>query len=208
MAASAVKRLYDEAFERKKLQKVEIGSYYVEHTVYKVLKREIPGYCKFNMHIIQTAGKSEFSYGERIILDTATSATTFTSEKKATKTELIELFSNLSMNDIWCATYYTLDKDSTWQEKMVEKIQSMDKDSALKFVKKNFNTFGKTIRELIGQKVNLKSDNNYYTVRDLEIHFDELTNVDSVAAMMKSIRKVDINTLQSLIFNSVKYILK
>lgn len=32
----------------------------------------------------------------------------------------------LSLNDIFFATYYTQDKDGSWQEKMVEKIQSMD----------------------------------------------------------------------------------
>lgn len=200
---TSTKRLYAEAFERKKLESVKINDFYVEHTVYKVLKEvgtaSDPTYC------IQTSENYKFDYSKSIILETATSATVYTSEKKATKTELIELFSNLSLNDIWFAIYYTKDKDS---EKIVEKIQSMDKDNALKFVKNDFATFGKTKRELTGQKINLKSDNNFYTVRDLNIHFEELSNNGHEIAAKKSIRKLDVNTLQCLIFNGVKYLLK
>lgn len=203
----STKRLHAEAFERKKLQSVKIQDFYVEHTVYKVLKREKSSITS-PMYDIQTAENSKFSYGKSIILETATSATAYTSEKKATKTELIELFSNLSLNDIWFAIYYTHDKDSGWQEKMIEKIQSMNKDNAMEFVKNEFKTFGKTKRELVGQKINLKSDNNYYIVRDLNIHFDELLISGPMTAAKKSIRNLDVNTLQCLIFNGVKYLLK
>lgn len=72
-------------------------------------------------------------------------------KKKATKTEIIKLFSNLSLNDIWFAEYYSQDKDSSWQEKLVEKIQSMDKDKALKLVKNHFKSFGRT-KNLLGKK--------------------------------------------------------
>lgn len=202
MSTITTKRVYDEAFERRKLQCVEVHDFYVEHTVYKVLRHHNKSYS------IQTAENSKFSYGEEIILETATSATSYTSEKKATKTDLIKLFSNLSLNDIWFAMYYTQDEDNSWHEKLVEKIQSMDKDDALKFVKNDFTTFGKTKRELVGQKINFKSDNNYYTVRDLNIHFDELLNNNSSMTAKKSIRKLDVNTLQYLIFNGVKYSLK
>lgn len=197
----ASKRLYEEAFERKKLQSVKIQEFYVEHTVYKVLKQDVSS--DFS---IQTAENCKFLYDESVILQTATSATMYTCEKKATKTELIELFSNLSINDIWFALYYT--KDTSWQEKFVEKIQSMDKVTALKFVKKDFAIFGKRNREMVGQKMCMKTDNNYYTVRDLNIHFDELTNCKPEIAAKKSIRKLDVNTLQCLIFNGVKYMLK
>lgn len=203
------KRMYEEAFERRKLTCVKVGDFYADHTIFKVLEDTNQSCYPGLDYPIRTTEKLEFSYGHSCIVGTATSATTYTSEKKATKTELIELFSNLSLNDIWCATFYTLDKDSGWQEEIVEKIQSMDKDSALKFVKSDFTTFGKTTRELIGQKIQLKSDNNYYTVRDLSIHFDGLAKGKSpTEAAKKSIRKLDVNTLQCLIFNSVKYLLK
>lgn len=205
MLSTAPKRLYEEAFERKKLQNVEINDFYIEHTVYKVKTQD--EYSR--SFSIQTAENSSFVYGEPIILETATSATAYTSEKKATKTELIELFSKLSLNDIWFAIYYVLDNDATWCEKIVEKIHSMDKDNATKFVKKDFKTFGKIKRELVGQKINYKSDNNYYLVRDLNIHFDELSNGSTpTMAAKKSIRNLDVNTLKCLIFNGVKYLLK
>lgn len=203
MSITTNKRIYDEAFVRKKLQSVELNDFYIEHTVYKVLKRATP-----LTYLIQTSENSKFSYGESIILETATSATLYTSERKATKTELIELFSSLSLIDIWFVMYYTQDKDNTWHERIVEKIQSMDKNDAMKFVKNDFTTFGKTMRELVGQKIHLKSDNNYYTVRDLNMHFEELTNTVPTIASKRSIRKLDVNALQCLIFNGVKYSLK
>lgn len=196
------KRSYEEAFERKKLHCVQVGNFYVEHTVYKVLKRNN------NTFQIKTATNSNFGYDESVIKETASSATTYTSEKKATKTELIELFSRLSMNDIWFATYFTQDKDRDWQEEIVTKIQSLNKDDAVKYVRKDFATFGKTMRELAGQKIFSHSDNNYYMVRDLTIYFEELTVNGLEMATKKSIRKLDVNTLQTLIFNNVKYSLK
>lgn len=46
-------------------------------------------------------------------------------------------------------------------------------------------------------------------VRDLEIHFNLLNDDKSVdEAHRQSIRNLDVNTLQFLIFNGVKYILK
>lgn len=203
------KRVYDEAFERKKIQSVQVNDFYVEHTVYKVSKQEEMKTAGNTTYAIQTDKNSKFYYCERIILETATSATSYTCEKKATKSELIELFSKLSLNDIWFAVYYTRDKDNSWQEKIVEKIQSMNKNDALKFVKNDFTTFGKTKRELAGQKIESKSDNNYYIVRDLNIHFDELSsNKPATMVVKKSIRMLDVNTLQCLIFNGVKYSLK
>lgn len=204
MTSTAPKRLYDEAFERRKLQSVEINDFYVEHNVYKVLKREGSNI----RYTVQTAENCKFSTDGDLIRDLATSATAYTAEKKATKTELIELFSNISINDNWSAVYYTLDKDSSWSEKIVEKIQSMDKDSANKFVKKDFTTFGKIERNFVGQKIHLKSDNNYYTVRDLRIYFDELTASNPTNASKISIRKLDVNTIQCLTFNGIKYSLK
>lgn len=209
MSTITKKRVYDEAFERKKLQSVQVNDFYVEHTVYKVLKRAEMKTSDHTTYSIRTGENSKFSYSESIIMETATSATAYTNEKKATKTELIELFSKLSLNDIWFAVYYTQDKDNSWQEKIVEKIQSMNKNDALKFVKSDFTTFGKTQRELAGQKIDSKSDNNYYIVRDLNIHFEELSSNKPVSmAAKKSIRMLDVNTLQCLIFNGVKYSLK
>lgn len=112
------------------------------------------------------------------------------------------------MNDIWFATFFKQNTDNNWQDELVAKIQSMEKDDAVKYVKKDFNTFGKSLRELVGQKITLKSDNNYYMVRDLKLHFDELNTKNLKEAAKKSIRNLDVNTLQSLIFNGVKYILK
>lgn len=199
------KRLYEEAFDRKELQSVQVGDFCVEHTVYKILNRS----DKTNSFGIKTSQKSKFQYDECVIKETATSATLYTSEKKSTKTELIELFSRLSINDIWFATYLTHDKNQNWPEEIVSKIQSMKKEEAVKYIKKkDFTTFGKATRELAGQKILLQSDNNYYMVRDLNIYFEELkTNTPEIAAK-QSIRTLDVNTLQSLIFNNIKYLLK
>lgn len=197
------KRTYEDAFIHRPLQTVKIGDFYVEHTVYKVIKENNP-----EAFHIKTLQKSNFDYGEDVIKETATSATLYTALKKVTKTLLIELFSDLSLNDIWHASFFKENKDTDWQNDLVTKIQSIEKNYALKYVKKNFTTFGKTTRELTGQKIVLKSDNNYYVVRDLNIYFDELDANGLELAAKNSIRNLDVNTLQSLIFNSVKYVLK
>lgn len=202
----ATKRLYEEAFERQKLHTVQADDFYVEHTVYKVVKQcERTGRNSFE---IRTAQKSTFYYDENVIKETATSATSYLSEKLATKTDLIELFSKLSLNDIWFATYFTQDKNKNWPAELAMKIQSLNKDDAVKYIKKDFPTFGKVSRELAGQKINLQSDNNYYMVRDLSMYFEELETNTPEAAGKKSIRMLDVNSLQSLIFNNVKYSLK
>lgn len=200
-----LKRSYEDAFKRKPLHCVKVDDFYVEHTVYKVIKRSDKKDVYFD---IKTAENSNFQYDESVIKETAVSATLYTSEKKATKTELIELFSNLSINDIWFATFFKYNKDKNWQDELAVKIQSMKKEDASKYIKKNFTTFGKLIRDLTGQKIALKSDNNYYTVRDLNIYFEELKSNNIDAAVKNSIRRLDVNTLQSLIFNNVKYVLK
>lgn len=141
-------------------------------------------------------------------MDTATSATSYTKVKEATKSELIELFSKLSMNDVWFATYFTQDKNKKWYEEMVSKIQSLNKEDAVQYVKKDITTMGKTMRKLTGQKLLLQSDNNYYTVRDLDVYFDEMEKNNPTMAAKRSIRMLDVNTLQSLIFNNIKYLLK
>lgn len=71
----------------------------------------------------------------------------------------------------------------------------MNKNDAVKYVKKDFTKFGKLLRELAGQKLALKSDNNYYA--------NEWSKDSS-----NSTRRLDVNTLQSLIFNNIKYVLK
>lgn len=198
-----LKRSYEEAFKRKtSLHTIKNGDFLVEHTIYKVIDQ------RGSFHNIKTSENKSFSYDNSVIKATATSATVYTSEREATKTYLIELFSSLSLNDIWFATFFKRDTDRNWQDELVAKIQSMEKDDAVKYVKKDFNTFGKSLRELVGQKITLKSDNNYYMVRDLKLHFDELNTKDPEEAAKTSIRKLDVNTLQSLIFNGVKYTLK
>lgn len=198
-----LKRSYEEAFKRKTpLHTIKIDDFLVEHTIYKVINK-----CGSFSHDIKTSENRNFSYGDSVIKETATSLQ-YTSERKATKTYLIELFSSLSLNDIWFATFFKQNTDNNWQDELVAKIQSMEKDDAVKYVKKDLNTFGKSLRELVGQKITLKSDNNYYMVRDLKLHFDELNTKNLKEAAKKSIRNLDVNTLQSLIFNGVKYILK
>lgn len=198
------KRSYDNAFKRRPLQWVQTGDFCVEHTVYKVIKPSKTA----DFFDIKTDQNKKFVYDIDVIKGTATSGTLFTSTKKATKTELIELFSNLSVNDIWFAEFFKLETEKDWQEELVGKIQALNKEDAVKYVEKNFTTFGKIKRQITGQKIVLKSDNNYYMVRDLNIYFDELTANGIELAAKNSIRRLDVNTLQSLIFNDVKYVLK
>lgn len=199
------KRSYEDAFKRKVLDSVKEDEFYVEHTVYKVIKRNC---IEKNLFNITTLENSNFQYAESIIKATASSATIYKSEKKSTKTELIELFSNLSLNDIWSATFFKYDTDKNWQDVLSAKIQSMSKEEAAKYIKDNFKLFGKVERKITGQKIALKSDNNYYSVRDLDIYFEEMKSKGVENAIKNSQRKLDVNTIQSLIFNSVKYILK
>lgn len=206
-----VKRSHEEAFKREPLCKsIKVGDFYAHHSVYKVLN---PCETKDDNLVttgftIKTTQNSNFKFAESVIKETGTSATSYTSQKKATKTELIELFSNLSVNDIWHATFFKQDQDENWQAELVAKIQSMEKDVAVKYVKKEFTKFGKILRDLVGQKIVSKSNNNYYMVRDLNLHFDELNTNDPAIAAKNSIRRLDVNTLLSLVFNGVKYVLK
>lgn len=197
------KRLCNDAFERRSMISVQPGDFYVEHTVYKVVRPSAVDFFD-----VKTDQNKDFSYHASVIKGTSTSGTKYTHTRKVTKTELIELFSSLSVYDIWLAEFYKHDKEKDWQQELVGKIQSMNKEEAVKYVKKDFATFGKTKREIIGQKILLKSSNNYYTVRDLNIYFEDLNNTSVALAEKNSIRTLDVNTLQSLIFNEVKYILK
>lgn len=203
MADFKKKRSFDDAFKRRPMDSIQTGDFCVEHTVYKVIRSNTADFFD-----VKTDQNRDFSYHTSVIKGTSTSGTLFTSTKKATKTELIELFSSLSINDIWLAEFYKLEKEKDWQQELVGKIQSMNKEEAVKYVKKDFATFGKIKRQITGQKILLKSSNNYYTVRDLNIYFEDLDKNGVEIASKNSIRTLDVNTLQSLIFNGVKYILK
>lgn len=64
-------------------------------------------------------------------------------------------------------------------------------------------------RTIIGHKISTTSQNNYLLVRDLEEHFKQLEEENDVdKAEKKSISNLDVNTIQYLIFNGVKYVLK
>lgn len=196
--------LLGEAFARKTLDAVKVGDYFVEHTVYKALKKTKGGFFA-----IKTAQNSFYSYGVATIRGTSKSATVFSQERKVTKTELIDLFANLSNNEIWSAVFYKKETDKKWSGELIAKIKGMQEDEAEKYVRENFEKFGKVERKLIGQKMLTTSDSNYYLVRDLEIYFDTLGKSTCVMTAEKgSIRKLDVNSLQSLIFNDVKYMLK
>lgn len=201
------KRMYKEAFERRFLKSVEVDGFYVKIDMFKVKrKKENHNKCKYE---IVTSENDKFNYGEEIILKRAKSATSFIREETFTKTQLIELFASISVNDVWSAQYQTFDKSKEWQRKLAENIQRLSVDEASKFINKNFGTFGKINRTIIGHKINHVSTNNYYLVRDLAIHFCHLEKGKEVEeAENESIRNLDVNTLQFLIFNNVKYVLK
>lgn len=199
------KRSFGEAFLRKKLNSVKILDYYVETTVYKVLKN-LP---RTDMFDVRTTQNQKAAYGESIITEAFKSASMFNTEEKLTKTELIQLFSVLSINEVWSAEFHKQETDGNWQEELISKIQGMHKDEAVKYMKNEFATFGKVVRKMRGQKLTLTSNNNYYLVRDLDVYFDGLEkSSDVITAEKKSIRNLDMNTIQNLIFNNVKYILK
>lgn len=198
------KRTYETAFVRKFLKNVKVNDYFVKIDMFKVTNEKREG--SYN---ITTTENNNFSYCEEVIVKRSKSATAFDCEQTFTKTELIELFANLSVNDVWSAEYQTFDKTKEWQKELAATIQSLPVDKAGEYIKKNFASFGKTSRAIIGHKINPNSDNNYYTVRDLAVHFDLLENRKSVQeAQNQSIRKIDVNSLQFLIFNGVKYVLK
>lgn len=207
MDRSHQKRSFEEAFARKQFDQVKINDFCIENTVFKVLnKRPFDGK---DSNTVLTAHDSRYIYSESIIKNSSTSATIFSKEEHVTKTFLIELFSGISINHIWTAEFYKYDKDKDWPEKLVRKIRKMKKDEAIGYVKNDIQKIGKILRVLKGQKLSVSSDNNYYLVRDLEIYFDELeTSSNITEAHKKSIRNLDVNTIQSLIFNDVKYILK
>lgn len=198
------KRTYGEAFERKFLKEVKCGNFYVKIDMYKVNCRNDSG-----RYSITTTENNNFSYTSEVITKRSKSANAFDREEVYTKTELIELFAALSPNDVWSAQYQTYNKSNEWQKKLAETIQNQTVAEASTYIKQNFGSFGKIDRTIIGHKISQNSNNNYYMVRDLEIHFNLLNDDKSVdEAHRQSIRNLDVNTLQFLIFNGVKYILK
>lgn len=197
------KRTYEDAFERRFLKNVEVDGFYVKIDMFKVVNKSGTDYK------IITTENNRFTYGENIIVQRAKSATAFDREQPFTKTELIELFANISINDVWSAEYQTFDKTKEWPKELADTIQSLSVEKAAGYIKKNFITFGKTNRRIIGHKITSNSDNNYYMVHDLNIYFDLLQGGKSVhEAQRQSIRNIDVNSLQFLIFNGIKYILK
>lgn len=109
---------------------------------------------------IRTTENNEFSYGNDVIKQRSKSATSFNRVEKITKTELIELFASISVNDVWSADYLTYDKTKEWPINLVETIQKLSVDDAAKYIKHNFASFGKVSRSITGHKVNPNSDNN------------------------------------------------
>lgn len=194
-----------EAFKYRKLNRVELNDICAFTHVYQINK-ELSDSTGFN---VTTSDNTAFWYGRNVIQRTSTSATFFEKVEKLTKTGLIKLFASLSIHDIWSAEFETNAKCDSWMEDLIAKIVEMKKCDAKKYIKNNYTSFGKTKRYLIGQKILPSSDNNYYTVRDLKIHFDLMTEgCNAEVAQKDSIRKLDVNSLQYLIFNGVKYELK
>lgn len=207
MKVMMLKRTYEKAFERKLLNKVEVGDFCVEICMFKVDKKIKKGLTD-GYSVITTENKP-FFYGLGVIEKRSKSATAFNQEQQFTKTELIELFANMSIHDVWSAQYQTLNKTKEWQRELARTIKGQKINEASDYIKKNFASFGKVNRTIIGHKINPTSVNNYYIVRDLTIHFDLLQEGKSEQdAHSQSIRSLDVNSLQFLIFNGVKYILK
>lgn len=189
------KRSYEKAFERRLLNSVDQGGFYVKIDMFKVLNKIDDTYK--NHYDIRTAENNNFSYDENVIIKRSKSATSFNRVEKFTKTQFIELFARISINDVWSAQYETFDKSEEWQLDLASTIHGLPIPEASKYIKKNFKSFGKTNRSIIGHKINTDSVNNYYMVRDLEIHFDLLEEgVDVKIAEKKSIRNLDVNSLQ------------
>lgn len=197
----------EEVFQSKKLKCIKVDDIQARTTIYRV-GRECAKFGEAGFQVT-TTDNDRFWTGRGVIEKQAKSATFYDKEEKLTKTDLNKLFAALSASDIWTAQFFKHEKDAAWEEDLVTKIQGMEKSDAVKFVKKHHETFGKVERQLTGLKLLPSSINNYYTVRDLENYFEALTEgVDVEIAQKNSIRKLDVNSLQYLIFNSVKYILK
>lgn len=198
------KRSHESAFERRFLKGVKEGGFYVKIDMFKVLKEE-----SNKKYRILTTENNDFTYDKSIIIKRSKSATAYDEIQEFTKTQLIELFANISVNDVWSAEFEKYDESDKWHRDLCEIIQGLHNIEASKFIKENFKSFGKINRRIIGHKVNTTSDNNYYIVRDLEILFDMLEEGILVEiAQKRSIRNLDVNSIQYLIFNGVKYILK
>lgn len=200
------KRSYneEEAFQKRALKRVKVHDFYSKIDVYKV-----EGYKYDDKFYITTSDNNEYSYSQVVIKERSKSATMYEKVEEKTKTALIKLFSALSINDVWSAEFLTHEKDSKWHDDLVTKIREMDENEAKKYVKKKFTSFGKVKRELVGRKISPSSNNNYYPVRDLKIHSEALEKGSDVESAEKSsIRQLDVNSLQYLIFNGIKYVLK
>lgn len=70
-------------------------------------------------------------------------------------------------------------------------------------------THKKVEKEIFGETLNLKLNADYYTIRDLNIYRKELqTECKLEDAREKSIRKLNVNSIQYLIIYGIKYTLK
>lgn len=60
-----------------------------------------------NKYDIRSTKKNNFRYHRNVIIKPSKSATAFDRVEKFTKTELIKLFADISVNDVWSAQYQT-----------------------------------------------------------------------------------------------------
>lgn len=199
------KRVYKDAFKRKFLKNVKVDDIFVKLITYKVTSQnELT-----EIYSITTTENEEFKYYGYDIKTRSKSATAFDEEQTVTKNKLMNLFANISTNDVWSAEYQTFDKTKEWYKELAQTIQGLPADKAGDYIKKNSRSFGKVNRKIIGRKINIDSINNYYMVHDLAKHFEIIEEgCGSDFAMDHSIRNLDVNSIQYLIFNGVKYISK
>lgn len=191
--------VYKDAFKRRFLNKVEVNDIFVKIDMYKVTsKNEL-----IDSYNITTTENDQFKYCGEVIKKRSKSATAFDQEQRLTKTKLINLFAGISINDVWSAQCQIFDHTEEWHDELAQTIQGLTAEKAGEYIKKNFRSFGKVSRNIIGCKINCNSVNS----NDLENHFELMdSGVNSSIALNDSIRNLDVNSLQFLIFNGVKYV--
>lgn len=196
------KRMLEEAFKRKCVKKVRVGDFYVKNDIFKVKKNDF--HHIFFTTIEGSIGKYNYDY----TLKEAKSATAYDDNKVITKTQLKEIIDALSINDVWSVGYKKRVANNYWSSELWEDLQDMEDDEAASYIKKNYTTFGQVNRYLTCQKIVHNSINDYYTVRDLERHFELLERYGSDKAFEEPLQSLDLNSIQYLIFNKVRYSLK
>ena len=178
------------------IDKLKVGDYLSETQYYKILKINSKTVALINEKGIK------YNFEKELIVEAMHSASLYEIEKKVNRTEINEILQQAG-NNIFTVNFHKQVKEKDIKEKLVDTIKdedgnllnSEDIEKKLKKISKEL-TKGEE-RTLIGYLVELNSQMGRSLVIDMEI-----------APEQNRIRQIDHRTINWLILNNTKYIVK